>query len=399
MQQHEVLFKPLKLPCGVILKNRIGKSAMSDSLGDGTGHPTNEQNRLYQRWATGGVAVSIIGEVQATSNYAEKPGNLVLNAASDLAKFRKLAEHGGENDMQLWLQLGHAGALSYVPTSKPKGPSDLDLPGLHCVALSLDEIHQLPSEFANTAKLAQQAGFGGVQIHAAHGFLLSQFLSPLFNKRSDEYGGTIANRMRLLIETIAQTRAAVGPHFPIAVKLNSSDQLEGGFEEEDALKVVAALDKSSVDLIDISGGTYFPGAKSASDGAGSGPYFIEFAKRARKMTTKPLMLTGGFKTRMQAEDVIESGAVDVVGLARALTLEPSLPNLWMLEQMPEPQFPRFSDAPEGGITAWYTMRLTEIGFDEETPEVGDLGQAIMAYEARDRTRTKIWLRHFGKKIG
>ena len=399
MQQHEVLFKPLKLPCGVILKNRIGKSAMSDSLGDGTGHPTDEQNRLYQRWATGGVAVSIIGEVQATSNYAEKPGNLVLNAASDLAKFRKLAEHGGENDMQLWLQLGHAGALSYVPTSKPKGPSDLDLPGLHCVALSLDEIHQLPSEFANTAKLAQQAGFGGVQIHAAHGFLLSQFLSPLFNKRSDEYGGTIANRMRLLLETIAQTRAAVGPHFPIAVKLNSSDQLEGGFEEEDALKVVAALDKSSVDLIDISGGTYFPGAKSASDGAGRGPYFIEFAKRARKMTTKPLMLTGGFKTRMQAEDAIESGAVDVVGLARALTLEPSLPNLWMSEQMPEPQFPRFSDAPEGGITAWYTMRLTEIGFDEETSKVGDLGQAIMVYEARDRTRTKIWLRHFGKKIG
>jgi|TARA_B110000908_G_scaffold62549_1_gene75901 2,4-dienoyl-CoA reductase-like NADH-dependent reductase (Old Yellow Enzyme family) len=399
MQQHEVLFKPLRLPCGVILKNRIGKSAMSDSLGDGTGHPTDEQNRLYQRWATGGVAVSIIGEVQATSNYAEKPGNLVLNAASDLAKFRKLAEYGGENDMELWLQLGHAGALSYVPTSRPKGPSDLDLPSLHCVALSLDEIHQLPSEFANTAMLAQEAGFGGVQIHAAHGFLLSQFLSPLFNKRSDEYGGTIANRMRLLLETVAQTRAAVGPHFPIAVKLNSSDQLEGGFEEEDALKVVAALDKSSVDLIDISGGTYFPGAKSASDGAGSGPYFIEFAKRARKMTTKPLMLTGGFKTRMQAEDVIESGAVDVVGLARALTLEPSLPNLWMLEQMPEPQFPRFSDAPEGGITAWYTMRLTEIGVDEETPEVGDLEQAIMAYEARDRTRTEIWLRHFGKKIG
>jgi 2,4-dienoyl-CoA reductase-like NADH-dependent reductase (Old Yellow Enzyme family) len=399
MQQHEVLFKPLKLPCGVILKNRIGKSAMSDSLGDGTGQPTDEQNRLYQRWATGGVAVSIIGEVQATSGYAEKPGNLVLNAASDLAKFQKLAEYGGENDMHLWLQLGHAGALSYVPTSKAKGPSELDLPGLHCVALSLDEIHQLPSEFANTAKLAQEAGFGGVQIHAAHGFLLSQFLSPLFNKRSDEYGGTIANRMRLLLETIAQTRAAVGPNFPIAVKLNSSDQLEGGLEEKDALKVVAALDKSSVDLIDISGGTYFPGAKSASDSAGRGPYFMEFAKRARKMTTKPLMLTGGFKTRTQAEDAIESGAVDVVGLARALTLEPSLPNHWMSGQMPEPQFPRFSNAPEGGITAWYTMRLTEIGVDEETLEVGDLRQAIVAYEARDRTRTEIWLRHFGKKIG
>ena len=161
-----------------------------------------------------------------------------------------------------------------------------------------------------------------MQIHAAHGFLLSQFLSPLFNKRSDEYGGAIANCMRLLLETIEATRADVGPDFPIAVKLNSSDQLEGGFDEEDAFEVVAALDRSSLDLIDISGGTYFPGAKSASDGAGRRPYFIEFAKRARAVTTKPLMLTGGFKTRKQAEDAVTSGAVDVVGLARALVLEP-----------------------------------------------------------------------------
>lgn len=159
------------------------------------------------------------------------------------------------------------------------------------------EIHQVPSEFARTAQLAQQAGFGGVQIHAAHGFLLSQFLSPLFNKRSDDYGGALANRMRLLLEAIETTRAAVGPNFPIAVKLNSSDQLEGGFDKEDALRVVAALDRSSVDLIDISGGTYFPGAKSASDGSGRVPYFIDFAKRARAVTTRPLMLTGGFKTR------------------------------------------------------------------------------------------------------
>ena len=157
---------------------------------------------------------------------------------------------------------------------------------------------------------------------------------------------------------------------------------------------MAALDRSSVDLIDISGGTYFPGAKAASDGAGRGPYFIAFAKRARAMTTKPLMLTGGFKTRMQAEDAIASGAADIVGLARALVLEPSLPDLWMADRMPEPAFPRFSDAPEGGITAWYTMRLTEIGSDKDTPDVGDLGQAIRDYEARDKTRTEVWLRHF-----
>ena len=177
------LFEALRLPCGVSLNNRIAKSAMSDSLGDGTGHPTAEQIRLYERWAGGGLAVSIIGEVQGSSNFPEKPGNLVLNDQSDLERFRELARRGGENGTLLWLQLGHAGALAYAPTSNPKGPSALDVPGLSCAALTVAEIKELSSEFARTAKLAHQAGFGGVQIHAAHGFLLSQFLSPLFNRR------------------------------------------------------------------------------------------------------------------------------------------------------------------------------------------------------------------------
>ena len=396
MPQQGPLFDPLELPCGVVLKNRIAKSAMSDSLGDGTGHPTPEQMNLYRRWAEGGLAVSIIGEVQGTPGYAEKPGNLVLNAVSDLARFRTLAEHGGRNDALLWLQLGHAGALAYTPTSDPKGPSALDVPGLRCSEMSEDEIREVPGTFARTAQLAQQAGFGGVQIHAAHGFLLSQFLSPLFNKRRDAYGGPIENRMRLLLDSIEATRAAVGPNFPIAVKLNSSDQLEGGFAGDEALLVVAALDQSSIDLIDISGGTYFPGAKSASDGAGRGPYFIEFAARARALTSKPLMLTGGFKTRAQAEQAVAGGAVDVIGLARALVLEPSLPNYWMKDQLSGPAFPRFANAPEGGITAWYTMRLTEIAANAEGPEFGDLMQAVRDYDARDKARTEIWLSHFGK---
>ncbi|WP_218918105.1 hypothetical protein [Falsihalocynthiibacter arcticus] len=117
------------------------------------------------------------------------------------------------------------------------------------------------------------------------------------------------------------------------------------------------------------------------------------------MTSKPLMLTGGFKTRAQAEEAVLSGAVDVIGLARALVLEPNLPNLWSVGQMPEPIFPRFTVAPEGGITAWYTMRLTEIATDKETDEVGDLEKAIDDYEARDRVRTEIWTRHFNRDDG
>lgn len=394
MTRRDVLFEPLELPCGVTLKNRLVKSAMSDSLGDGTGHPSPEQIRLYERWADGGAAAAIIGEVQGNPHFAEKPGNLVLNDESEFGRFKKLARRGARNGAHLWMQLGHAGALAYTPTSNPKGPSALDLPGLRCDELTTDEIHQLPSEFARTARLAQEAGFGGVQVHAAHGFLLSQFLSPLFNKRDDEFGGTIANRMRLLLTTIEKIRTATGPGFAISVKLNSSDQLEGGLEEDEALEVVAALDQSSVDLIDISGGTYFPGAKAASDGAGRGPYFIGFAGQAREATSKPLMLTGGFKTRSQAEDARNSGTVDIIGLARALVLEPSLPDLWRAGRNPEPDFPRFKEAPEGGITAWYTMRLTGIGADKESDQVGDAIEALRTYEARDKTRTDIWRRHF-----
>lgn len=138
MQQVESLFEPLTLPCGVTLKNRIAKSAMSDSLGDGTGHPSTEQIRLYRRWAEGGLALSIIGEVQGTSGNAEKPGNLVLNQAADLDRFRDLAKQGRANNTRLWLQLGHAGALAYAPTSRPKGPSALDLPGLRCTEMTID---------------------------------------------------------------------------------------------------------------------------------------------------------------------------------------------------------------------------------------------------------------------
>lgn len=392
----DMLFSPFTLPCSTTIKSRLIKSAMSDSLGDGTGHPTKAQMRLYERWAEGGIAASIIGEVQGLSGFAEKPGNLVLNSNSNLDKFKLLSDRAQKNDSLLWLQLGHAGALSYAPTSNPKGPSALDLDGLSCEALTLDEIKQVIEQFAQTALLAKQAGFGGVQIHAAHGFLLSQFLSPLFNQRDDKYGGSIDNRMRLLLETIKAVRDLVGESFPIAIKLNSSDQLEGGLSQEDALVVVKALDQTSIDLIDISGGTYFPGAKSASDGAGKGPYFLEFAEAARKITSKPLMLTGGFKTKAQADDALARGIVDFIGLARAVIIDPSLPNNWQKNDNTSPQFPKFSHTPEGGVTAWYTMRITDIGDDmpisaEYDP---DIEEAMNAYELRDKARTEIWLSHF-----
>ncbi|AKI00843.1 NADH:flavin oxidoreductase [Hoeflea sp. IMCC20628] len=394
LPRDSLLFQPLELPCGTVLKNRIVKSAMSDSLGDGRGNPTEAQFRLYERWAEGGVAVSIIGEVQGDPHFAEKPGNLVLDASSDAATFKALAQRGSANGTGLWLQLGQAGAMAHPPISTPKGPSALDLPGLTCAALTLDEVRSLPAEFARTASLAKNLGFGGVQIHAAHGFLLSQFLSPLFNHRDDDYGGSIANRMRLLLESIDAVRSAVGPLFPLAVKLNSSDQLQGGLEAEDALKVVAALDQTGIDLIDISGGTYFPGARSASDSAGGGPYFVDFARRARPLTKIPLMVTGGFKTLQQATDAVSEGIADVIGLARALALDPALPDNWQAGKSGDPAFPRFTTSPEGGITAWYSMRLTELGEDRETAEIPELEKAIREYDLRDNKRAALWNARF-----
>jgi 2,4-dienoyl-CoA reductase-like NADH-dependent reductase (Old Yellow Enzyme family) len=390
-----VLFQPLRLPCGAVLKNRIAKSAMSDSLGDGAGGPTEAQIRLYERWAEGGLALSIVGEVQGTSDYAEKPGNLVLNANATPDSFKALARAGATNNAHLWFQLGHAGAMADAQISTPKGPSALELPGLSCGAMSVSEIEALPLEFARTAVLAKKFGFGGVEIHAAHGFLLSQFLSPLFNKRTDAYGGSLENRMRLVLEVVEGVRRAVGPHFPVGIKLNATDQLEGGFQQEEALAVVAALDGANIDLIDISGGTYFPGAPSSSDRAGSGPYFLGFAERARSRTTVPLMVTGGFKTLQQATAAIEDGKADIVGLARALVVDPDLPSNWETVRT-DPKFPRFNTPPEGGVTAWYTMQITRLANNEGDLSADDLSEVINAYEERDHLRRAIWKEHFGR---
>ena len=394
LDPHHILQTELELPCGVILKNRMVKSPMSDSLADGEGNPTEPQIRLYERWAEGGVGLSLIGEVQGDARYPEKPGNLVLGATSKQALLQSLARRGTVDGAQLWLQLGHAGALSHLPISQPKGPSALDVEGLQCEALTLMEINSLPAMYARAAMQAKHAGFGGVQIHAGHGFLLSQFLSPLFNHREDGYGGSIEARCRVVLEIISAVRDAVGQLFPIGIRINSTDKLEGGLAETDAIEVVRLLDTSSIDLIDISGGTYFPGAKASSDGASGGPYFVDFAKQAKQITTIPLLVTGGFKWRQQAYDAISSGAADMVGLGRAMVLNPTLAKAWLSEKGGDPTFPEFESTIPGGITAWYTMRLTAIGEDQEDSFDLDIQSADQEYKARDARRSVLWKRKF-----
>lgn len=385
----------IDLPCGLRLDNRLVKAAMSDSLGDGAGDPSDEQVELYRRWAHGGVGLSIIGEMQVDSGYPEKPGNLVLHAQRDRPQFERLASAGAEGLSTIWPQLGHAGALAHAPISRPAGPSALDIEGLRCAELSVAEIEALPLRYAEAARRANSDGFTGVQIHAGHGFLLSQFLSPLFNRRTDGYGGSIEARCRIIVDIVREIRAVVGPDLAIGVKINSSDQLEGGLTEEDSLIAIEVIANEAVDLVDISGGTYFPGAPSSSDRQASGPYFVDFARRVRHIARIPIMVTGGFKTYEQAVAAVASGATDLVGIARAMVVDPELPSSWLGSDPADLVFPRFDSPPPGGVTAWYTMRLTDIARHAEHNVERTVEGAIEEYEARDEHRVASWNRAFG----
>ncbi|WP_300061087.1 oxidoreductase [uncultured Roseobacter sp.] len=387
------LFQPLDLPCGVTLKNRLVKAAMSDALGNGCGLPTLAQERLYATWARGGIAASIVGEVQGSAHFPENPGNLILQPKT-APRFKALASAGGTHGSALWLQLGHAGALAHLDISHPAGPSAIDVPGLRCAALSLQEVRRLPDQFARTAALARDTGFGGVEIHAAHGFLLSQFLSPLFNGRHDAYGGSAAARRRIVLEVVDAVRDAVGPKFPVAIKINASDLLDGGLTEPEALALVDELEASPIDMIEISGGTYFPGAASSSDGSGSGPYFAAFAKEARRRTQRPLMLTGGVKTLGQALDLLTSGDIDAIGLARALVLYPDLPRLWQTNEMTVPTFPRLTSNAAGAVTAWYTMRIAAIAAGAQATFDMDASDALATVKSREVENAMRWTQQF-----
>jgi 2,4-dienoyl-CoA reductase-like NADH-dependent reductase (Old Yellow Enzyme family) len=258
----------------------------------------------------------------------------------------------------------------------------------------VEEIQALPRTYAEAAERAKSHGFTGVEVRAGHGFLLSQFLSPLFNHRTDGYGGSIEGRSRIIVDILREVRAVVGPNLAIGIKINASDQLDGGLTEADSKTAIEIIGNEAIDLIDISGGTYFPGAPSSSDRQAAGPYFVEFAREVRKATEVPLMVTGGFKTYEQAADAVASAATDVVGLARALVVDPELPSRWLGSDQTNPLFPRVESPPPGGVTAWYTMRLTDIArHDDETDRTPT--EALEEYEARDDRRVSAWIQAFG----
>lgn len=309
---------------------------MSERLAGRDGAPHDGHLRLYRRWSEGGAGLLITGNVMIDRRAIGESGNVVVEDERDLPALARWADAARAGGAAVWMQLNHPGRQSPRTLSKqPVAPSAVGLRGAAGAfakprALEEAEIEEIVARFAHSAAIARAAGFDGVQIHAAHGYLISQFLSPYVNRRDDGWGGDPGRRRRFLIEVVRAVRAAVPRPFAVSVKLNSADFQRGGFSEEESLAAVASLDGEGVDLLELSGGTYEAAAMFSEPKAGSTrareAFFLEFAAQARQATRVPLMVTGGFRTAAGMNAALEGGALDVVGLARPLVVEPDLPS-------------------------------------------------------------------------
>jgi 2,4-dienoyl-CoA reductase-like NADH-dependent reductase (Old Yellow Enzyme family) len=337
------LFAPLSLQSGLVLRNRIAKAAMEEGLAGQAQLPDERLVRLYQRWGAGGAGLLVTGNVMVHKEALTGPRGVVLDQDAPLEPFRRWAEAGKAGGAAMFMQISHPGRQ--VRANMPGvswAPSAVGLQmGKHTrrfrppTAMTPDQIDATLDRFVVTAVRAEEAGFDGVEIHGAHGYLLSQFLSPLANRRTDKWGGSLENRARLLLEIVEAIRLHVSPAFAVAVKLNSADFQRGGFDADDARRVIAMLAPLGVDLVELSGGSYESPAMSgrpADDRTLSREaYFLDLATQLAGTSPLPLMLTGGISRRDTAEEVL-AGGVAVVGLATAIAVTPDLPNRWRAGQ-------------------------------------------------------------------
>jgi 2,4-dienoyl-CoA reductase-like NADH-dependent reductase (Old Yellow Enzyme family) len=337
------LTSELRLGNGVTLPNRIAKAATSERLATRHGAPTRELTEVYRQLANTGAGLLISGNVMVDGSALEAHRNVVIEDERFLPALRDWAAATAGTDTKFILQLSHPGrqtmrglsvagrrqdvvSASAVPLAISGASRRMFTPPR---ALTDAEILALIDRFGTAARVAASAGFDGVQLHAAHGYLFSQFLSPLVNQRQDRWGGSLENRMRLLLDTVRAVRAATPESFLLAVKLNSADFQRGGFDAEDALTVAKALQAEGVALIEVSGGTYenaamISGTPKRASTAAREAYFLEFAERFARELTVPIMLSGGFRTRQGMIEALRGGAVDLIGLARPLAHEPDL---------------------------------------------------------------------------
>ncbi|WFF04614.1 NADH:flavin oxidoreductase/NADH oxidase family protein [Micromonospora sp. WMMD1076] len=333
------IFTPFPLPSGSVLPNRLVKAAMEENMAAYGQLPDNALFRLYRRWSHGGVGLIITGNVMVHAEALTGPAGVVLDAHAPLAPFRQWAAAARSGGARVWMQINHPGrqvradmpGVAWGPSAIRVNLGRKSKRFAEPVAMTPDQIEETIARFATTARRAHEAGFDGVEIHAAHGYLLSQFLSPLANRRADRWGGSLENRARLLLDVVRAVRAVVPSEFAVAVKLNSADFQRGGFDADDARSVIAMLAPLGVDVVELSGGSYESPAMTGQSGddrtRARGAYFLTLAEQLVRTSAIPLMLTGGVARRAVAEEVLASG-VDLVGMGSALAIDPDLPARW-----------------------------------------------------------------------
>jgi 2,4-dienoyl-CoA reductase-like NADH-dependent reductase (Old Yellow Enzyme family) len=374
------LSQPLRLPNGSMLRNRLAKSSMSETLGTYDNHATIKLVELYRRWAASGVGLLLTGNVMIDRRALGEPGNVVIEDESDMLILKQWARAATDQGAALWVQLNHPGkqspkglnARNLAPSAIPFREDMAAFFETPCEATTA-EIRDIIQRFGRSAAICKKAGFSGVQIHGAHGYLINQFLSPHHNRRTDEWGGSPENRRSFLMAVYAEIRRQVGTDFPVGIKLNSADFQRGGFTEEESMATIQALVEAGIDLIEISGGTYEAPAMSGAfqkpqkaSTAAREAYFLEFAEKVRAKSLVLLMVTGGFRTADGMNAALRSGSLDIVGLARLLAIDPDAPTALLQGrdsmQRVRPISTGIKPVDRMGImeVLWYTRQLKRI---------------------------------------
>lgn len=329
-----LLFTPITLPNGTTIKNRFFKSAMSEGMGTREFQPKKNIATLYKRWAEGGTGLIITGNIMVDPKRTAEPGNIVFDKNSNMEILKNWANQGQQHGAKVMVQLNHPGKQAPKTVSKQTvAPSAVPLGnGLNKLfstprALTTSEVEELVQKFVTSAKVAKEAGFSGVQIHAAHGYLISQFLSPHDNRRTDKYGGSLENRMRFLKEIYLGMREELGKNFTIGIKINSTDFKEDGLTEEDSLKTIIELANLGLDFIEISGGTYErPAMMGATSKSTNQVFFAEYSKKLKQKIDIPVVVTGGIRSINAMNTLLNDNTTDFIGIARPLTIDPNIPN-------------------------------------------------------------------------
>ena len=329
-----LLFTPITLPNGTTIKNRFFKSAMSEGMGTREFQPKKNIATLYKRWAEGGTGLIITGNIMVDPKRTAEPGNIVFDKNSNMEILKNWANQGQQHGAKVMVQLNHPGKQAPKTVSKQTvAPSAVPLGnGLNKLfstprALTTSEVEELVQKFVTSAKVAKEAGFSGVQIHAAHGYLISQFLSPHDNRRTDKYGDSLENRMRFLKEIYLGMREELGKDFTIGIKINSTDFKEDGLTEEDSLKTIIELANLGLDFVEISGGTYErPAMMGATSKSTNQVFFAEYSKKLKQKIEIPVVVTGGIRSINAMNTLLNDNTTDFIGIARPLTIDPNIPN-------------------------------------------------------------------------